>query len=89
MAQADNSGRLRREYFGKEEAGAPRTDRTGRPARGDFSFDGHRLSSLYRGADQTTQVLRKSYAPSSSLEKYSAGVRGREAPALASQGDNR
>ncbi len=60
-----------------------------RPARGGFSFDGHRLSSLYRETMTARNRLTDSYLPVSSLQKYSAGVRGREAPAAANQGDTR
>lgn len=67
--------RLRREYLNKEKTkGAPRpvsaqsaclnsTD------QGGFSFDGHRLSSLYRGPLKTILWLTNPYV--FSLQKYS------------------
>ena len=48
--------------------------------RGDFSCDGHRLSSLYRSARIARLRLTMSYA-AFSVEKYSTGVRGCETPA--------
>ena len=39
--------------------------------RGGFSFDGHRLSSLYRAAIQTAFWLILHYGPALSLQKYS------------------
>lgn len=54
----ENRGRLRREYLDKEEtrdAPLPRAD--WRQDRDGFSFDGHRLSSLYRDNKQTRTRL--------------------------------
>ncbi len=39
--------------------------------RGGFSFDGHRLSSLYRILIQGALRLMPGYFPASSLQKYS------------------
>ena len=62
----DCRDRLRREYLGKEEMdGAPLPK-----GRGGFSFDGHRLSSLYRDDNKTVTGLIEPYR-SSSLQKYS------------------
>ena len=39
--------------------------------RGGFSFDGHRLSSLYRSPIQSALRLMFDYCPAFSLQKYS------------------
>ena len=39
--------------------------------RGGFSFDGHRLSSLYRSPTQSPLRLMSDYCPTFSLQKYS------------------
>ncbi|MFV2002646.1 MAG: hypothetical protein ACC619_06650 [Paracoccaceae bacterium] len=66
------------EYLNKEKGkDAPRDQKP----RGDFSFDGHRLSSLYRKAKSAATRLKNRYAPAFSLQKYFTGVRGCETPA--------
>lgn len=70
---------LENEYFYKEKAqtGAPRlpgafaTDRLVTDNRGGFSFDGHRLSSLYRAATLLVYWLTARYVSAFSLPKYS------------------
>jgi len=69
-ALADIAGRLRREYLGKEEDHAPLSKGTWRDDRGGFSFDGHRLSSLYRRIRIAGERLTIPCA--SSLQKYSS-----------------
>ena|GEM_PF-3263367 len=70
---SENTGCLRREYLGKDESGAPLPACSG-TNRGDFTFDGHRLSSLYRDISLRARGLRKSLIKlfsASSLQKYS------------------
>lgn len=83
----------RSEYLGKEEMraillkGAPRSPSACASAwlltddRGDFSFDGHRLSSLYRTTRHAALTLMDRYFSASSLIKYSPGARGWKTPA--------
>lgn len=86
------------EYLRKDEikdAPLPQADR--HQGRGDFTFYGHRLSSLFRPLRKTTSRLtnRLQAAVSiSSFQKYSTGVRGCETPAfepswLCARRDNR
>ena len=49
-------------------------------SRGDFSFDGHRLSSLYRNATQPASRLILRYCAASSLQKYSTAPLPRALP---------
>ena len=77
---AEPAGRLRRAYLGKDEGKTlvcrpPR--RLARPSDGTqarqrgFTFDGHRLASLYRTFETALSRLTSGYAPlSSSLQKY-------------------
>jgi hypothetical protein len=61
-------------YFGKEKAAkdAPRLTSTWAiNNRGGFSFDGHRLSSLYRAVTFGLAWLRRRYDSAYSLPKYS------------------
>ncbi len=82
MREKDKADTLEFEYLGEEKINnAPRSLRP----RGDFSFDGHRLSSLYRNLNLITDWLNNCYVPSFSLSKYSAGVRGCKTPAAAFQ----
>lgn len=88
---------LKGEYLGKEKAtmdlfkDAPRlpsahaTDRIFTDNRGDFSLDGHRLSSLYRKSETAFSVLTNRYFSAFSLQKYSPGVRGWKTPAALDQ----
>jgi len=70
------------QYLDREKVqNAPRDHRP----RGDFSFDGHRLSSLYRIAIVAPTGLKNRYIQTFSLWKYSTGVRGCETPAFAGQ----
>ncbi|MGE4611419.1 MAG: hypothetical protein AAED33_08505 [Paracoccaceae bacterium] len=46
IERMDSTECLRREYFSKQEKSAPSP--RGLQDKGDFFFDGHRLSSLYR-----------------------------------------
>ena len=74
---------LKGEYLGKEKAttdlfkDAPRlpsahaTDRIFTDNRGDFSLDGHRLSSLYRNSMDAASALIKRYFSASFSLKYS------------------
>ncbi len=66
------------EYFYKEEEHTPQP---GSANRGDFSFGGHRLSSLYRNIGSFMASLTIAYCAPSSLPKYSPGVRGWKTPA--------
>lgn len=68
----------RNEYLGKKETiGAPRSprafasDRLLTDDRGSFSFDGHRLSSLYRGPGLPSAGLAQHYLSASFLQKNS------------------
>lgn len=63
-------GRLRREYLCNEETNAPLLVLKGKN-KGDFSFDGHRLSSLYRQKSLDQARLTKRYRAPSLLQKYS------------------
>ncbi len=54
----DNKERLRREYLGKEERPVTPLPAVG---KGAFSFDGHRLSSLYRDASFSRSTLTSGY----------------------------
>ena len=91
VAQAASDGCLRREYLGQDEEAHATPLRLAaiRPVRAErgFTLRAHRLSSLLRRTEKNMKVLIKSYRPPSSCPKYSAGVRGREAPAPARQGD--
>lgn len=56
----------------KEKANAPLPQGSYHQDRGDFTFGGHRLSSLYRGVDLIRTILRLSESNLlSSLQKYS------------------
>jgi len=57
-AFAQTPERLRREYLCKLEDSAPLL--LGYRSKGDFYFDGHRLSSLYRGLILSLLRLTKS-----------------------------
>ncbi len=94
FTRADGAERLRREYLRQDEGGAsapPRhAARIPKLAERGFTLHAHRLSSLLRGGDDRAAGLtnrKEADAPASSCFKYSAGVRGREAPAAVSQGD--
>jgi len=70
------------EYLSKDEAqGAPRTGDRSNPCesfthvRGDFTFGGHRLSSLYREYAYRATRLTTRYRCFSSLYKYSTPAR--------------
>jgi len=71
-ALADIAGRLRRAYLDKEETDAPLPKGTRRDDRGGFSFDGHRLASLYRGDRIGWRRLTNPCA--SSLQKYACAL---------------
>ena len=79
---AENVGRLRREYFSKDEnKGAPPPLAAWHPDGSDFTFDGHRLSSLYRKTDGSrSRLIFRDHLLTSSLSKYSAptGATGAE-----------
>ncbi len=66
--------RLEYEYLRKEETQAAPLPGIYSTDRDAFSFDGHRLSSLYRDPIETSSWLRKSICAAdaaSSLKKYS------------------
>lgn len=69
------------EYLGKDEATAVSLPPSLRQmGRDDFTFHGHRLSSLYRGIRVAHRAQTGVNAPSS-FQKYSTGARGFETPA--------
>ena len=69
-------GRLRREYLRKDESDRStlpdaRAEWHQAPEQG-FTFHDHRLSSLYRRAEQTAlRLIQREDAPASSFRKYS------------------
>jgi hypothetical protein len=66
------AARLGREYLDKKEIkDAPLNMRRHITNRGDFFFDGHRLSSLYRMVRVDRTGLTKRNEPASFLQKYS------------------
>jgi len=67
MTLVEKPDRLRREYLCKLESSAPLL--RGYRSKGDFYFDGHRLSSLYRTLTLRASGLTKSIQVASSLQK--------------------
>lgn len=71
MHAKGKADKLEFEYLDEEKI--PDAPRSLEP-RGDFSFDGHRLSSLYRAVITAGCRLIFRYANTFSLQKYSTGV---------------